>query len=1092
MSALNDRASYRWLTITLAVAAGVYAWYALSQYERFNDLNQRQLSNAGTELKISLDDTLETVKQFTLTLEQSARKTAVKGDGNPPQVCDFVRTQPYLELRECETNGRADHVKWLSPSVQWEINPVLMVKVGDSSAFRYRIDRLMQELAFPDSFELIFVANAKGEVLYQDAPPQRRWLRFLRWGEQRFRDAHADRSPTLQIQNVQQSVGGDAAWNKLRSVSSRATVELGGTLHQLYLQPLLLENGEPIELVMGGAVPRSSIVRDALALGGPMLGILVFLVLLGLLGFPFVKLACLDQHERFSLRDIKLLYVSTGALLVLFTCASLALDGYLRWRNEADAGLGPLAAHLERRFLDEVEAIRDQLSEYDARVAETLARPCNDEWGVQTGWFQRGNLPVLPWPRELNLKTVAWIDPRGQQIWKETADPVPGPSKVAQRPYFRAVQDDNLFKARGNEPPFFLTPDRSIADGKFYTFVSMKSNIDRTWCTPDPPGGRPVIAAMAQLLSLEKQPLPAGYGFAVINREGRVLYHSDSRLSLRENLYEELSDGARVRAMTYAGDSGGFDIRYRERPYRFYLHPIALSRAEDHGEADRPGKGSANSGGFYLAVFRDTSVDQALLGHVFVVALAVPMALTLLVSATALGILALLARRQKHHWGRWLWPHDGLQHIYQHQVLAFVLVLIAGLAFYIKSDSVLPFLLTPFVAVALGLVIYWAGASHIGKRERLSDSTWQRLSVFLVIVCMVIVPSVALFRAALGQEFAKLILTESDWMRAQTDDRLRAARVGELEDRYDEKRQRELRVARAQYLSCVPAPFDAPSRRETHDGSPAKTADAGPKVSSDDGVQAEPLRLPARCTGDHLSSLALLKPTGSVTGLIEALHEVDEVVPIENDILVRLHSYAERQTYSPDGTIVSRFRVAAITLAGFALVLALLYWWIRWNTNHLFLADLDAGAPASGDCEQLWADCEPNEQMVLVQVAREHIANPYQRPTVEALLKKGALRLNPDVQPCSDAFETFLQGKVRDLQTQIADWQDVKVRSSWRHWRLVLASSVAGVGLFLIATQPGLQSSVVAVATGTTGILTAGSKLWEAFGSWIGGRKGAA
>jgi hypothetical protein len=530
-----------------------------------------------------------------------------------------------------------------------------------------------------------------------------------------------------------------------------------------------------------------------------------------------------------------------------------------------------------------------------------------------------------------------------------------------------------------------------------------------------------------------------------------------------------------VRAMTYAGDSGGFDIRYRERPHRFYLHPIALTRASDHDESNPPGTGPAKSAGFYLAVFRDTSVDQALLGHVFVVSLAVPMALTFLVSATALGILALLARRQKHHWRVWLWPHDGLQHIYQLQAFAFVVVLIAGISVYIKYDSVLPFLLTPSVAVALGLVIYWGGASHIGKRERLSDSTWQRLSVFLVIVCMVVVPSVALFRAALGQEFAKLILTESEWMREQTEDRLRAARVGELEDRYDLKRQDELQDARAQYLSCVPAPFDAPSRQEANEGPPTPKHDA---------------QVP--CAGRDSISLPLLKPGGRVTGLIEALHEVDELVPIENDILVRLHSFAERQTYSPDGTIVRRFRVAAITLAGFALVLALLYWWIRWNTNHLFLADLDEGTPASGDCEQIWSDCKPDEQMVLIQVARERIANPYQRPTVEALLKKGVLRLNPDVQPFSEAFDTFLQGKVRDLQAQIADWQDVKVRSSWRHWRLVLAASVAGVGLFLIATQPGLQSSVVAVATGTTGILTAGSKLWEAFGSWIGGRKGAA
>jgi len=400
-------------------------------------------------------------------------------------------------------------------------------------------------------------------------------------------------------------------------------------------------------------------------------------------------------------------------------------------------------------------------------------------------------------------------------------------------------------------------------------------------------------------------------------------------------------------------------------------------------------------------------------------------------------------------------------------------VLIAGVGIYIKYDSVVPFLVTPFVAVALGLVIYWGGAAHVGRRESLSDSKWQRLSVFLVIVCMVVVPSVALFRVALSQEFAKLILTEAEWMRAQTEDRLRAAKVGELEDRYAAARQVQLEAARANYLSCVPAPFDAPSRRDGNDG---------------------PLRLPMKCPGDALSSPALLQPTGTLTGLIEMLHQVDQVVPIENDILVREHSYHDehQQTYSPDGTIIRRFRAAGITLLGFMLVLLLLYWWIGWNTNHLFLADLDAGTPPSEeDCLKIWTQCQPDEQMVLMQIAREHIANPYQRPAIASLLRRGVLRLDPDVQPFSKEFDTFLQDKRRELRAEIATWHDVHVRGSWHHWRLILVSSVAGVGLFLIATQPGLQSSVIAVATGTTGMLTAGSKLWEAFGSWIG-RKGAA
>jgi hypothetical protein len=89
------RASYRWLTITLLVAGGVYAWYAIGQYNRLNDLYQRQLSNAGTDLKVALDNAVETVKQFNDKWNKSTEE-------NRPRVCDFVRSQPYLERDDAQ------------------------------------------------------------------------------------------------------------------------------------------------------------------------------------------------------------------------------------------------------------------------------------------------------------------------------------------------------------------------------------------------------------------------------------------------------------------------------------------------------------------------------------------------------------------------------------------------------------------------------------------------------------------------------------------------------------------------------------------------------------------------------------------------------------------------------------------------------------------------------------------------------------------------------------------------------------------------------------------------------------------------------
>jgi hypothetical protein len=56
---------------------------------------------------------------------------------------------------------------------------------------------------------------------------------------------------------------------------------------------------------------------------------------------------------------------------------------------------------------------------------------------------------------------------------------------------------------------------------------------------------------------------------------------------------------------------------------------------------------------------------------------------------------------------------------------------------------------------------------------------------------------------------------------------------------------------------------------------------------------------------------------------------------------------------------------------------------------------------------------------------------------------------------------------------------------------MILAASIAGVGFFLVATQPGLQSNLVGIASGITGVLTAGFKFRDAVSAWWGHRRSA-
>jgi hypothetical protein len=1115
------RASYRWFTITLLVASAFYAWYVMAQYDRLNDLNQRQLFNAAADLKATLETAMETVVRFDA---RSVRFDPSSKDIEDHQsLCDFDAGQPYLELAAC-TRSDSPPPSW-SPGAKIEAvaDSTLGIKArggkGSDSAsedllFQFRADMLFKELASVDPFELMFVANKTGDVLYQDAPAGRRWIRYLRWAEQMSRDGKADRSPAIRIQNVRQVLGGSAdTWDQVRAVSSRASVRLGGTAHQLYLQPIGPMSHEWENLVVGAVVPTNWIVQDALAVDADLLGLLVFLVLLGLLGFPFVKLAVLHRQERFGLRDVTLLYWSTGALLVLLTCASFALDGYRRWHADADEGLKRWAGYLEDSLINELRGIRDQLVTYDALLKTSLfGKACGTE---RTEWFLEKPEPTigstgLSWPPRppgsIYLRHVAWIRSDGQQEWRTTADPMPGLIRVKQRPYVVAVQNDQLFQIAAknvvvstqDEQPFFFGPDRSITDGKFYTFVSIRSGLPSTACADELKNAvSPSVAVLATsglLLSLDRQPMPAGYGFALVNREGRVLYHSDRRLSLRENLFDELSQSARVRAQIYAGQSGYVTTRYRERAHEFYFQPIdRLHRKSEHDPA-----------GFYIATFRDTSVERAIVGHEFVAGLVGPMLVLLALCSIGLAALATAARFVvEDRWGAWLWPHGGLDHVYKRQAIAFGALLLVTLLVCATRYAIAA-VLAPLAAAALGVAIYAHGNKDKKDRCRLKHVGWHAVAMLFLIVCLVVVPSAVLFRLALHHEFGKLIQTEGAWIGAQRQDAPRDAADDIPRGHYGEDLRCAHRKARRSFYSptAVPAPFERglPPEISPAEAEPIvrRAADSG---DGGDGSSAGPTTGVCRenasgsetqATSGSSSPSEIGRLAAPDLWLIEHLDLIDDMLPIENDIASRTHFQDSQFTYSPAGTLLPSLPMSGIAFVGLGLTLALLAWWIRWNTDRLFFADYEPKTPppvASAPFEDVLKQCAPEEQIVLLQIARERMANPGQRRVVERLLDTGLLRLCPDLRPWPREFEEFLLNTEEERHAEVSNSEHVTDEHSWHSVRLILAMSVAGLGFFLVVTQPGMQSTLLGIASGVTSALTTGLRLRDAITSWLPGRK---
>lgn len=1058
------------VALTFIAIVGLYAGFAMQQYSRLNDLNQRELSNAAVQLERSLDNALETISR--ISDEQA--------------LCEFDKKQPYLALVPPDDRCDQRVSGPLAVSMSDKDDEPLTLNAtprspSDQRKFKFLANIALGELSFPESFGVIFIADQQGRILYQDAPSKRVWLRHLRWGEQRFRDSAASHEAHSNLGQAKHIFGEDAAngWKRLSAMSGRTTLQLAGDDHAVYFEPLMLERDSRIRFVLGGAVSRRALIRQALAVDSYFLALLVFLLLLACLGLPFIKLLSLNAHERFDLRDVTLLYVSTAALLALFTFAIETVNGYVSWNDKAARGLVQLADRLADDMLKEVNEIKAGLARYDGAVSGLSPKEL-DACTPLTLWFSGPSSPQMACPKQQahvdfplldtdgQIETVSWIDGHGRQIGKVTADANQGKQAgLFSRLYFRSVRDGHLFTIGDTAtPPFHIGPDRSLVNGKFYTFFSMPSGVGMK-DAPDQP--EPVVVlARTRLLSLRAVPLPDGYGYAVIDRTGRALYHSDPRLALRENLFEEMSAGIRARSIAYAGhpssvactqrrrsdpsaprcgvEGVSFTSAYRERPHAFHMRPLEELRLATIAGPVASGVPGAPAG-LFVVTFRDTSLDMATVARTFLQTLCGPGLLLVVIIALSMGVMTLVASRKEEHWSVWLWP-NGLAHVYPMISAALVVVLLASHIGLGGGARDVVLMALPIVAIAVAVTIY--GCTARRSVTDFSHSTdWHTFMFLLLLMCTIVVPAAAVFRTALGHEFGKRIATEQAWMDAQCTDLPRAIKADVLAE-----------------------------------GEPIKLAERLAASAT------------ARCAGQggarDVSPYDFAPAVLSATThwLLVPYQWADGLLPVSSDYDVRVR-YQEPGNSDASSLASGGFPWSTRWgFAGYSAVLAALVWWLRKKAVLLFFADHTSHAPQTTSASDTWASCSPAEQLVLTRVVLDRMVNPYQRPVVVELIRRGVLSLEPHLTP-SDELCRFIQGQQVALSTHVRASERVESSHSWRFARGVLVASGVGLAVFLFATQPALQSEFVGIASAVSGGLATLMKLWEAFASRAADRKAA-
>ena len=663
----------------LVVLFGLYQrYYVASQEAYLTEHGSAYLAAVGRQLDAYIDSISKTVE-------------AAKGNGvadRPAYLKHFLATLlPHLGMRDLcfaprgASSSCPEQITDNTFSLQLGSVPALFQRAFETFpiAGRVRVDSgLRDRLNFfsDDYFDDILIADTDGRVLFQKSQDNR----IVTLARVVAASTHAEAS---QQSGAGGSSGGSqqtadsvaASWDRFSASSNVVDVKVAGESYRLFLEPFQLStDGRPRErLVLCGlwrterlssdsfAVPYSYVIRFGLT----CIAAWCFL-------WPFLKINYMGRTERLRQRDGWLLvfsiFLGTTAVTLLILNGAHASQVQL----EIDTSLQTIAARIQQNVDSEITDALRQLATMSATqpVAQLAGK-----WDPTTNVLSKDKT-VEAYPY---FDYVFWLDSMGLQKVKFTSDDMATPQTLlGEYPFFKdANVSDNDADAGGRLIPRECSsgPDRPAVEpsaqpeciGKYSLQATISPNTGRLYTVLAAPfrnGGVTVQALATQPLSLMDPVLPPNFGFAVLEDDGTVLFHSNALRDLSENFIDECKHPSLVRAALFSQSPQKLDLVYSGVDRRAFLTKVT-------GLAPEPRT---------LVVFQNVDIDRTIeLAIVLIVAV-----LMGLYGVMILIVAGIDGLRRSAYPPQWLWPIPEHAGRYALILAANTLLVVIFLATYVR------------------------------------------------------------------------------------------------------------------------------------------------------------------------------------------------------------------------------------------------------------------------------------------------------------------------------------------------------------------------------------------------------------------------
>ncbi|MBV4359469.1 cache domain-containing protein [Pinibacter aurantiacus] len=266
--------------------------------------------------------------------------------------------------------------------------------------------------------------------------------------------------------------------------------------------------------------------------------LIIVLLLSIIINLPTLKLFLLGKQENIVITDVRMLMVSLTVAPVFFVMALLIVKAYSISDKISNQIMLDLHAQIKRNFSRELDSMVAQLKEFDQNID-------GNNFSLYDTTLKIAPSDAFFYPRTYKmLDNVSWVEKNGTQIakWSFLKSNAFSFLNVSAREYFRAIRFGKGYVMKKDS--IFIQPTLSWSSGEYSANVAIPSHKEFDVGNEKK---RAVLITLGSIMYSTYNPvLPRPYSFAIIDKDGDVLFHSQSDRALHENLFDECNNNQEV------------------------------------------------------------------------------------------------------------------------------------------------------------------------------------------------------------------------------------------------------------------------------------------------------------------------------------------------------------------------------------------------------------------------------------------------------------------------------------------------------------------------------------------------------------------